>query len=117
MKEFQSVSLTFFMLRILKKLDEKFLRTGPLKRLPFHEEQHGQRGRSANTVFLSVISFIEELLRWKVVCIGPLLYFEVAFNRIIRYTIRRFAEDHAIRWTIIRRLMMELEGRTLSTEW
>lgn len=64
---------------------------------------------------MSAVSFIEEQLRWKGVCIGLSLDIEGAFNRTTREAIR-VADDHDITKTIIWWIMSKQEGRNLSTE-
>lgn len=48
-----------------------------------------------DTSLLSVISFIEEQLRWKVLLIGTLLDNDGAFNHTTTEAIKRRAKEHS----------------------
>ena len=95
-----------------------YLKEGPLKIWPLHEEQHAyRRGRSVETALLSVVNFVEDQLEMKGVCIGALLDVEGAFNRTSREAIRKGAEEHGIPKSIIDWIISSLESRELTTSW
>ena len=74
MKDYRPISLTTFLLKTQERLVDSYLKEGPLKIWPFHEEQHAYcTGRSVETALLSVVNFVEDQLELKRVCIGAFL--------------------------------------------
>lgn len=87
-----------------------YMKKGPLKLLPFQEEQHAYSlGRSVEIALLPFVGVIEDQIEQKGVCAGAFLEEDGALNRTSRQTIRRGAKKRGIPMSVIDYIMSSLK--------
>jgi hypothetical protein len=80
-KSLPPISLMSFMLNILEKLLDRYIRGGVLVQKPLHQNQFAYRaGMSAETALYQVVRRLEKVLEHREVTVGAFLDIEGAFD-------------------------------------
>jgi hypothetical protein len=81
-KAYRPISLSSFLLKILKKLVESHIRDDSLREYLLHRNQHAyQIGKSTETVLHNVVTLIENAIEYCDITLGAFFYIEGAFDR------------------------------------
>ncbi|RVE40858.1 hypothetical protein evm_014493 [Chilo suppressalis] len=81
-KAFRPISLTSFLLKVLERMCDRYLRDNALKRVPLHANQHAySMGKSTESALHSVVRQIERGLSPKQSTLGVFIDIEGAFDK------------------------------------
>jgi hypothetical protein len=93
-KSFCLISLTYFLLKTMKRLVDIYIQDGALMRYPLHMHQHAhQTGRST---LHSLVHRIERVLEDGFVALGAFLDIEGTYDSTPFKFMRRAAEEHRL---------------------
>jgi ribonuclease HI len=96
-KSFRPISLTSFLLKGLEKLVDRFLREGPLMRLPLHPRQHAfQAGKSTESALHQLVERLERAVEHNQFALAIFFDIEGAFNNVTPASIDSAMKD----WTV-----------------
>ena len=96
-KAFRPISLTSFLLKALERLVDRYLRDGPLSRMPLHKNQHAYlAGKSTESTLHCLVSRIEKAISHKQYALGAFMDIEGAFDNASFDSIQRALEAKGV---------------------
>jgi hypothetical protein len=111
-KDFQPISLTSFLLQILERLVNRFLRDEILVSKPLHPNQHAyQAGKSVERALHQLVVWVEKALDQQETALGVFLDVERAFNNTSYDSMCTALARHGVDHTIVSWVKATLEGR------
>ena len=116
-KDFRPISLTSFILKLLERLIDRYLREVSFVESPLRKEQHAyQEGKSAETALAEVVTEVEKGMK-SGYALTVLLDIEGAFNHTSVESICQGAREHEVPDTVERWLRRLLKCRRVVAEW
>ena len=117
-KDFRPVSLTSFVLKLLERLVDRYIRDTSLKERPLHTGQHAyMAGRSVDSALREVVTSIKKGMRRRGMVLGAFVDIEGAFSYATVEGIRRAESRHAVPATLRRWTGRSLRNRRIVAEW
>jgi len=111
-KDFRHISRTSFLLKILERLVDRFLRDETLVSKQLHPNQHTYQARnSVETALHQLVVRVEKALDQQEVALGVFLDIEGAFNNTSYDSMCVALARHGVNRTIVRWVKATLEGR------
>jgi hypothetical protein len=110
-RDYRPISLTLFLLKIMERLVDRYLRVEALPIVPLHTNQPAyQAGKSVETALHQLVVWVEKALDQQEIALGAFLDIEGSFNNTCYDTICDALVRHGIEYTIVRWLRATLEG-------
>jgi hypothetical protein len=110
-KACRPISLSSFLLNMMKKLVDRHIRGSALRIHPLYRNQHAyQIGKSTETTLHNVVTCIENAIEHKAIALGAFLDTEGASDRTSFETLKQAAERHGIEPTICRWICVMLDS-------
>jgi len=111
-REYRPIRLTSFLLKIMERLMDRYLRGEALALMPLHPNQHAyQAGKSVETALHRLVVPVEKALYQQETALGVFLDTEGAFNNTCYDTMCDALVRHGSDYTIVRWIRATLEGR------
>ena len=102
-RDYRPISLTWFLLKTLERLLDRYLRDEALALVPLHSKQHAyQAGKSVETAVLQLVVQVEKALNQQEMALGVFLDIERAFNNTCYDTMCDALIKHGSEYTIVR---------------
>ena len=116
-KDFRLISLTSFILKLMERLVDRYIRKVPLVENTLRREKHAyQEGKSAETALAEAFMEIEKGIK-SGFALTVLLDIEGAFNRTSVESICQGASEHDVSGTVKRCMWRFLNSRRVVAEW
>lgn len=116
-KSFRPISLTSFILKVLERLIETFIKETALLSKPLHLRQHAYlKGRSTETALYDLTSEADKGLRNREFTLVGLMDVQGAFDNARHDKIRESAEEKGIERTVVTWISNMLRHRTIQSK-
>lgn len=113
-KSFRPISLTSFILKVLEKLVERYIRDEVLNKIPLFTNQCAyQAGKSCELAIHKVVTKIENTLRSKETALGTFIDIEGAFDNTSMESIAKAAKRRGIHPVVCRWITNMLQSRKI----
>jgi hypothetical protein len=111
-RDVRPISLTFFLLKTMERLVDRYLRDEALAIVPLHPYQYAyQAGKSVETALHQHVVWVEKALDQQEIALGAFLDIEGAFHSTSYDTMCDVLDRHGSEYTIVRWIKATLEGR------
>lgn len=115
---YRPISLTSFLLKITKRILDRYIRDDPLKKNPLHAKQHAYiAGKSVDSAIHNIIWKIEKALNGKQQALGCFIDIVGAFNMICFQSIKKAAIRFGVDKTVIEWIDVMLRNRIVTTAY
>lgn len=112
--DYRPISLTLFLLKIIERLMDSYLRDEALALVPLHPNQHAyQAGKSVEMALHQLVVRVEKALDQQETALGVFLDTEGAFNNTYYNTMCDALTRHGSDYTIVQWIRATLEGRVV----
>ena len=111
-KDYRPISLTYFVLKTMERLVDRYIIEEPLAAHPLHDRQHAyQTDKSVDTALAEAVTFVKKGMKNTGLVLASLLDVYDAFNHTTKESIVKGAEDHLVPNTVSRWLWRMLSCR------
>ena len=117
-KDYRPISLTYFALKTMEKLVNRYIKEEPLAAHPLHDRQYTyQTGKSVVTALIEAVSFVKKGMKNKGMVLAGLLDVHGAFNHTTKESIVKGAQSHLVSNTVSGWLWRMLICRRVEAHW
>ena len=116
-KSYRPISLTSFLLKVLERLCDRYIKDTALLKHPLHQNQHAYLpGKSTESALHSVVNKVEYSLTNKMSTLGIFIDIEGAFDKVSTESIVMALNAHGVAPTLCRWIEQMLSRRVVSVE-
>lgn len=115
---YRPISLTSFLLKILERIIDRYVRDEPLKNKPLSHKQHAYiAGKSVDTAIHRTVYTIEKALKVKQKALGGFLDMEGAFNKVTFQSVNESTTHFGVNETAGRWIDTMLKSRRVIAQY